>query len=163
MANERNKGRIKVVFEPGDWVQLHLRKESFPKQRHFKLQPRGDGPFQVVARVNDNADKLDLPSEYNVSATFYVSDLIPFDYEGGDLRANPFEEGGSDAKDHGDHDRDNMNQANSKDKEESMNSASTRFDPLSYNGGPITRARAKKMKEAIIGLILHHLEPLLTS
>ena len=56
-----------------------------------------------------------------------------------------------------------MNSANSKDKEESMNSASTRFDPLSYNGGPITRARAKKMKEAIMGLILHHLELMLKS
>ena len=68
-----------------------------------------------------------------------------------------------DVKDHGDHDGDNMNSANSKDKEESINSASTRFNPLSYNGGPITRARAKKMKEAIMGLILHHLEPMLKS
>ena len=99
VANQRNKGRTKVVFEPGDWVWLHLRRERFPKQRHSKLQPRGDGPFQVVARVNDNAYKLDLPGEYTVSATFNVSDLVPFDYEGGDLRANPFEEGGNDAKD----------------------------------------------------------------
>ena len=95
VANQRNKGRTKVVFEPGDWVWLHLRRERFPKQRHSKLQPRGDGPFQVVARVNDNAYKLDLPGEYSVSATFNVSDLVPFDYEGGDLRANPFEEGGN--------------------------------------------------------------------
>ena len=68
-----------------------------------------------------------------------------------------------DAKDHGDQNGDNMNSANSKDKEESMNSASKKFDPLSYNGGPITRVRAKKMKEAIMGLILHHLEPMLKS
>ena len=44
-----------------------------------------------------------------------------------------------------------------------MNLATTHHDPLSYNGGPITRARAKKMKEAIMSLILHHLEPILTS
>ena len=37
------------------------------------------------------------------------------------------------------------------------------LDPLSYNGGPITRARAKKMKEAIVGLILLNLEPMLKS
>ena len=66
----------------------------------------------------------------------------------------------------GDHDGDNMNNMNSanlKDKEESMNSASTRIDPLSYNGGPIIKVRAKKMKEAIMALILHHLEPMLQS
>ena len=38
-------------------------------QRRSKLLPRGDGPFQVVARINDNAYKLHLPSECNVSAT----------------------------------------------------------------------------------------------
>ena len=37
------------------------------------------------------------------------------------------------------------------------------LDPLSYNGGPITRARAKKMKDAIMGLILPNLEPMLKS
>ena len=51
----------------------------FPAQRRSKLLPRGDGPFQVVAQINDNAYKLDLPGEYNVSATFNVSDLSPFD------------------------------------------------------------------------------------
>ena len=53
--------------------------------------------FQVVVRVNDNNYKLDLPGKYNVSATFNVSDLLPFDFEGEDSRANPFEEGGSNA------------------------------------------------------------------
>ena len=47
--------------------------------------------------------------------------------------------------------------------EESFVRPKPNFDPLSYNGSPITRARAKKMKEAIMGLILHHLEPMLTS
>lgn len=55
------------------------------------MLPRGDGPFQVVERINDNACKLDLPGEYNVSATFNVSDLSPFD-AGDDLRTNPFQE-----------------------------------------------------------------------
>jgi hypothetical protein len=55
-----------------------MRKERFPVKRLSKLLPRGDGPFQVLERINDNAYKLDLPGEYNVSATFYVFDLSPF-------------------------------------------------------------------------------------
>ena len=81
------------------------------------------------------------------------------------------------AKDHGDHDGDgaSMDSVNSKEGVDIFNSAksnskgecsiqpTTNFDPLSYNGGPITRARAKKMKEAIMGLILPNLEPILKS
>uniref|UniRef100_A0A2N9HPK0 RNA-directed DNA polymerase n=1 Tax=Fagus sylvatica TaxID=28930 RepID=A0A2N9HPK0_FAGSY len=78
-ANKANKGRRQVIFEPGDWVWVHMRKERFPARRRSKLHPRGDGPFQVLERINDNAYKLDLPGEYNISATFNVSDLSLFD------------------------------------------------------------------------------------
>ena len=84
-----------MIFEPGDWVWLHMRKERFPAQRLSKLLPRGDGPFQVLERINDNAYKLDLPGEYSVSATFNVFDLSPFDI-GDDLRTNPSQEEGTD-------------------------------------------------------------------
>ncbi|KAH9698009.1 hypothetical protein KPL71_023835 [Citrus sinensis] len=94
-ATQANKGRKQVVFQPGDWVWVHMRKERFLAQRRSKLLPRGDGPFQVVARINDNAYKLDLPGEYNVSVPFNVSDLSPFDV-GQDSRMNPFEERGND-------------------------------------------------------------------
>ena len=77
-AENANKGRKRVVFEPGDWVWVHMRKERFPDKRKSKLHPRGDGPFQVLERINDNAYKIDLPGEYNVSATFNVSDLSLF-------------------------------------------------------------------------------------
>jgi len=60
-AKHANKGSRKVVFEPGDWVWVHFRKERFPSQRKSKLMPRGDGPFQVLAKINDNAYKIDLP------------------------------------------------------------------------------------------------------
>ena len=50
-----------------------------------------------------------------------------------------------------------------KENEESYVRPKPILDPLSYNGGPITRARARKMKKAIIGLILHNLEPMLKS
>uniref|UniRef100_A0A2N9FQI2 Reverse transcriptase domain-containing protein n=1 Tax=Fagus sylvatica TaxID=28930 RepID=A0A2N9FQI2_FAGSY len=99
-ANKANKGRRQVIFEPSDWVWVHMRKERFPTRRRSKLHPRGDGPFQILEKINDNAYKVDLPGEYKVSATFNVSDLSPFDVV-----------------------------------------------------GPITRLRAKKIKEAMQGLV----------
>ena len=70
-------------------------KERFLERRKSKLLPSGDGPFQGFEWINDNAYKLDLPSEYNVSATFNASDLSPFDV-GVDLRTNPLQEEGND-------------------------------------------------------------------
>nr|KYP37768.1 Transposon Ty3-G Gag-Pol polyprotein [Cajanus cajan] len=99
-AQYNNKGKRTMIFEEGDWVWLHLRKEHFPKQRKSKLSPRGDGSFQVLQRINDNAYRLDLPSDYGVSPTFNVSDLKPFvgasddEEESLDSRMNPSQEGG---------------------------------------------------------------------
>ncbi|PHT27903.1 hypothetical protein CQW23_32498 [Capsicum baccatum] len=55
--------------------KVHLRKDRFPYQRDAKLIPRGDGPFQVLDRINDNACKIDLPSEDQVHNTFNVCDI----------------------------------------------------------------------------------------
>ena len=60
------------------WVWAHMRKKWFPKQRKSKLQPRGDGPFQVLERINSNIYKIDLAGKYDVNATFNVIDLIVF-------------------------------------------------------------------------------------
>ena len=80
-------------FQPGDWVWVHFRKERFSLQRKSKLNLRGDGPFQILERINDNAYKVDLPGEYNVSASFNVADLSPFDVSDAfDSRTNPFKE-----------------------------------------------------------------------
>ena len=60
------------------------------------MNPRGDGPFQILERINDNAYRVDLLGEYNVSATFNVADLSPFDVgDAFDSRTNPFEERGN--------------------------------------------------------------------
>ena len=73
---------------------MHSRKERFPSQRQSKLLRRGDGPFKVLERINDNSYKLDFPGEYNVSATFSVTDLSFFFYVGDNLRTNPFKRRG---------------------------------------------------------------------
>jgi hypothetical protein len=64
-----------------------MRKERFPAYRRSKLHPRWDGPFEVLERINNNAYMLDLLGEYNIEATFNVSDLSPFDV-GDDSRTN---------------------------------------------------------------------------
>jgi len=79
------------------------------------------------------AYKIDLSGEYGVKATFNVFDLTLFDV-GDDSRSNPFEERGDDA----DQPNTKCNHAN---------------DPLEVPIRPITRARAKKIKEALNRLV----------
>lgn len=102
-----------------------MQKEHFLTQRRSKQQPRGDGPFQVLEKINDNAYKLDLSGEDSVSATFNVTNLSPFD-TGDDSWTNTFEETGNDME---------------------------HQDALYILMGPTTRARAKRMKEAMNGLV----------
>jgi len=75
LANKRRKA---LIFELGDWVWLHLRNDRFPTQRKSKHMPRGDSPFQVIKRINDNAYELDMPDTYLGSHSFNISDLTPF-------------------------------------------------------------------------------------
>ena len=123
VAPRINKGRKIVIFKPGDWVWVHFRKERFPTQRKSKLLPRGDGPFQVLEHINDNAYKIDLPGKYGVSATFNFVDLSPFDVgDGWDSRTNPSQEG----ENHMNHDQ-----------------------GISIPQCPITRTRAKKLQQTL--------------
>ncbi|KAL0455758.1 UNVERIFIED_CONTAM: hypothetical protein Slati_0915000 [Sesamum latifolium] len=70
-----------------------------------------------------------------MSASFNVTDLSPFDVDkDSDSRSNPSEEEGND-RDHP--------KLPTQNKE----------DPLKINGGPITRAKAKKINEALMILI----------
>ncbi|XP_068503834.1 uncharacterized protein [Phaseolus vulgaris] len=77
-AEFANKRRKALLFDVGDWVWLHLRKDRFPTQRKYKLMPHGDGPFQVLKRINDNAYELDMADTFLGSHTFNISDLTPF-------------------------------------------------------------------------------------
>src|SRR3954467_7717327 len=98
MQKVQTKGERKLFLNPGIGFWIHMRKERFPSQRKSKLQPRGDGPFQVLSRINDNAYKIELPGEYGVSTIFNVADLSPFDVgdDGLNSRSNSFQEGEND-------------------------------------------------------------------
>ena len=106
-----------------------MRKERFSTKRCSKLLSRGDGLFQVLEHINDNAYKLDLPGKYDVSATFNVTDLSPFDV-GEDLRANPFQEQGND-----------------------VDQGIASKDLVQVPIGLVTRAQVKKFKDVLNGLI----------
>ncbi|GAV75299.1 hypothetical protein CFOL_v3_18778 [Cephalotus follicularis] len=83
-----NKRRKKAEFQPGDLVWIHLRKERFPSKRKSKLDPRADGPFEVIEGIGYNAYKLKLLGDYGVSTTFNVGDLSRFEEDDFDLREN---------------------------------------------------------------------------
>ena len=80
-ANARYKQKADGKHQPraplkeGDLVWIHLRKERFPQLRKNKLMPRAAGPFPITAKIGDNAYKVELPAEYNISNTFNIGDL----------------------------------------------------------------------------------------
>jgi hypothetical protein len=39
---------------------------------------RAAGPFKILAKINDNVYKLELPPEFRVSPSFNISDLRPY-------------------------------------------------------------------------------------
>jgi hypothetical protein len=117
----------RLFFQPGDWIWIHIRKKQFPNQRKSKLQPRGDGPFQVLEKINDNAYKIDLPGEYGVGATFNVVDLSLFD-TGFDSRSNLFEERGNDVD----------------------QPRNTSKDPLHVSKCPMTRSKEKALNALVL-------------
>jgi hypothetical protein len=76
-------------------VWVHFRKDRFPEKRKSKLLPRGACPYKVLAKINDNAYKIDLPvEEFGVSNSFNVANLISYQEEDLDAsRSTPFEGG----------------------------------------------------------------------
>jgi len=58
-----NESCTNLKFQSGDFVWLHLRKKRSPSRRKRKLMARGDGPYNIVQKVGDNAYKIELPGE----------------------------------------------------------------------------------------------------
>lgn len=91
-------------------------------------------------KLNDNAYVLDLPSDgsYNVHGTFNICNLVPFesDIEEVNLRSNSSKVGGNDV---------DISQASPSTHQE--NRVAEPLSPFHELGGPMTRARSKKMQE----------------
>jgi hypothetical protein len=62
------------------WFGYTYRKDRFPQLCKSKLLPRSAGPYKVLAKINDNAYKIDHPiAEYGMSNSFNVADLTPYE------------------------------------------------------------------------------------
>ena len=60
------------------WV--HLKKDRFPNKRVSKLSPKGEGPYKVLRRINNNAYELELSAQLSgIHAVFNISDLVLFE------------------------------------------------------------------------------------
>lgn len=64
-----------MIFQEEDLVRIRLKKERFPLGSFVKLKARANGPFRIIKKINENAYKIDLPGDYNISTTFNVAIL----------------------------------------------------------------------------------------
>jgi hypothetical protein len=87
------------------------------------------GPFKILAKINDNAYKLELPPEFRVSPSFNISDLRPYFGEEDEMpsRTTSMQEGEDD---------------------EDINTSATIIPSVEILG-PITRSRAQQLNHQV--------------
>jgi translation initiation factor IF-1 len=124
-----SKGRKEVKLEPGDLVWLHLRKERFTELRKSKLMSHAASPFKILAKINDNAYKLELPPKFGVSQSFNILDLRPYLREEDEMpsRTTSMQEGEDD---------------------EDINTSATIIPSIEILD-PITRSRAQQLNHQV--------------
>jgi hypothetical protein len=90
---------------------------------------RAAGPFKILAKINDNAYKLELPPEFEVSPSFNILDLRPYLGEEDEIpsRTTSMQEGKDD---------------------EDINTLATIIPSVEILG-PITRSRAQQLNHQV--------------
>jgi hypothetical protein len=90
---------------------------------------RATGPFKILAKINDNAYKLEVPPEFGVSPSFNISDLRPYLGEEDEMssRTMTMQEGEDD---------------------EDINTLATIISSAEILG-PITRSRAQQLNHQV--------------
>ncbi|RDY09297.1 hypothetical protein CR513_06323, partial [Mucuna pruriens] len=109
-AERVNRGRKGRVFTKGDLEMFHT-------LRKFKLLLRGDGPFPILKRINENSYVQDMPQEYGGSM------------DDPNFRENSFQEGKSDRT-----------------RETKRNKGKTLSIMQEALQGPLTQSRFKRIK-----------------
>jgi hypothetical protein len=70
--------RRHLEFAVGDYVMIRIRPEQFPSGTVKKLQARSAGLFKVLKRIGSNTYVIELPSDYGISSTFNIEDLVAY-------------------------------------------------------------------------------------
>ena len=87
--NESYKQRVDQhwtwkVFQEGEMVMDHLRKEWFPRDTYKKIKYKKIGPCRILKNISENAYQLELLKKFDISPTFNVVDL--YEFHEGDIR-----------------------------------------------------------------------------
>jgi hypothetical protein len=102
--------------------------------RKSKLMPRADGLFKILEKINENAYKLDLPTDFGVSPTFNIVDLKPYmgEEDGLESRTTQMQEGEDD---------------------EDINTSDTSTPTHKQISGPIIRARVCQLNYQVTSFL----------
>ena len=61
-----------------DYVMIQIRPEWIPPGSVKKLNARSAGPYKFLKEINSNAYVIDLPSDFGISLTFNILDLVAY-------------------------------------------------------------------------------------
>ncbi|GKV11621.1 hypothetical protein SLEP1_g22863 [Rubroshorea leprosula] len=126
-----NCSPFEVVYGFNPLTPLDLLPLPIDEQASLDGKKKAEVVKQLRERVRQNIERL--TEQYAKQANKGRKKVV-FEPGGDDLRTNPFEERGNDGN-----------------QDDSISTMSC--DPLHTQGDPVTRARAKKMREALNGLI----------
>ena len=81
--NAKIKGTVDAhrrprTYQQGDLVMIRLRPQRYAMEKAHKLHPRAAGPFPIRRVINPNAYDVAIPSEWGISSTFNIDDLVAY-------------------------------------------------------------------------------------